>query len=68
MLHFEYFLLTLQLKIINMEPKISVTEETRAVVEHYLQKQWARRAKRMANKKPATDSYDPLKGKKHPKA
>jgi|GEM_PF-3186360 len=46
-----------------MEPKINVTDETRAVVEHYLQKQWARREKRMANKKPKAEGYDPLKGK-----
>lgn len=50
-----------------MEPKINVTDETRAVVEHYLQKQWARREKRLAKKnKPAEAA--PAKGKKHPKA
>ncbi|HLO90955.1 MAG: hypothetical protein ACM3ME_06610 [Chloroflexota bacterium] len=52
-----------------MEPKINVTDETRAVVEHYLQKQWARREKRLAKKNnPATDTLAPTKGKKHPKA
>lgn len=32
------------------EPEILVTDETRLVVEHYLQKQWARKAKRAAAK------------------
>ena len=47
--------------------EILVTDETRAVVEHYLQKQWARREKRAAQKaaeeKKRTE-WDPGKGPK----
>jgi hypothetical protein len=45
--------------------EILVTEETRAVVEHYLQKQYARREKRLAKKeekKKITGTWDPGKG------
>lgn len=50
--------------------EIVVTDETRAVVDHYLQKQYARREKRLAKKealKKATDRWDPGKGTIVPK-
>ncbi|HLO59853.1 MAG TPA: hypothetical protein VK172_08160 [Lentimicrobium sp.] len=47
--------------------QITVTDETRMVVEHYLQKQWERRAKRAAKKEAAKGAkagevWDPKSG------
>ncbi|HLO92336.1 MAG: hypothetical protein ACM3ME_08290 [Chloroflexota bacterium] len=50
-------------------PKIFITDETKAVVEHYLEKQYARKKKRIEKKselKPK-DEWDPKTGKFVPK-
>lgn len=49
--------------------KIFITDETKAVVEHYLEKQYARKKKRLEKKislKPK-DEWDPKTGKFIPK-
>lgn len=53
----------------NNNAKISITDETKAVVESYLQKQLARRQKRLDKKKgnKPDDEWDPKTGKFKPR-